>query len=139
MIAFDTNALVRMLIEDNKKQAEIVQQVVALAEQNSLQIIILPEVLIETVWVLESIYQCNREDISKFLELLLSTSTFTFPDRVVINNAAKHYKKKGDFADLLIVGQAMKCGAKKFFSFDKKLQKIFPHYAVEKLNQADLC
>ncbi len=138
MIAFDTNALVRMLIEDDKNQAGIVQQVVALAEQHSLQIIILPEVLIETVWVLESIYQCNREDISQFLELLFSTSTFTFPDTVVIRSAVMQYKKGGDFADLLIVGQAMKCQAKKFFSFDKKLQKIFPHYVVEKLNQADL-
>lgn len=138
MIAFDTNALVRMLIEDNKNQARIVQKVVTLAEQNSLQIIILPEVLIETVWVLESIYRCNREEISQFLELLISTSTFTFPDTTVIRNAAKHYKKGGDFADLLIVGQAMKWQAKKFFSFDKKLQKIFPHYVVEKLNQADL-
>ncbi|WDN88310.1 hypothetical protein BuS5_01278 [Desulfosarcina sp. BuS5] len=139
MIAFDTNALVRMLIEDDKKQAGIVQKVVALAEQNSLQIIILPEVLIETVWVLESIYQCSREDISHFLELLFSTQTFTFPDIIVIRNAAKHYKKRGDFADLLIVGQAMKWKAKKIFSFDKKLQKIFPHYVVEKFNQADLC
>ena len=40
MIAFDTNALVRMLIEDDKNQAKIVQEVVTLAEQNSLQIMI---------------------------------------------------------------------------------------------------
>ena len=138
MIAFDTNALVRMLIEDDKNQAGIVQKIITLAEQNSLQIIILPEVLIETVWVLESIYRCNREEISQFLELMVATSTFTFPDTTVIRNAAKHYKKEGDFADLLIVGQARKWQAKKFFSFDKKLQKIFPQYVVEKLNQADL-
>ena len=138
MIAFDTNALVRMLIEDDENQAKIVQEVVTLAEQNSLQIMILPEVLIETVWVLESIYRCNREETSQFLELLVSTSTFTFPDTTAIRIAAKHYKKEGDFADLLIVGQARKWQAKKFFSFDKKLQKIFPHYVVEKLNQTDL-
>ena len=138
MIALDTNALVRMLIEDDENQAKIVQQVVASAEKNSVQIIILSEVLIETVWVLESVYRCTREDISQFLDNLISTSTFTFPDSAVIRSVAKHYKKKGDFADLLIVAQARKCRAKKFFSFDKNLQKIFPHYVVEKLNQADL-
>lgn len=90
------------------------------------------------MWVLESIYRCNREETSQFLELLVSTSTFTFPDTTAIRIAAKHYKKEGDFADLLIVGQARKWQAKKFFSFDKKLQKIFPHYVVEKLNQTDL-
>jgi predicted nucleic-acid-binding protein len=138
MIALDTNALVRMLIEDDENQAKIVQQVIVLAEKNSVQIIILSEVLIETVWVLESVYRCTREDISQFLGLLISTSTFIFPDSAVIRDVANHYKKGGDFADLLIVAQARKCQAKKFFSFDKNLQKIFPHYVVEKLNQADL-
>jgi len=138
MIAFDTNALVRMLIEDDEKQAKLVQQVVVLAEKNSAQIIILSEVLIETVWVLESVYRCTRKDISQFLELLISTSTFIFPDSPVIRNASNQYKKGGDFADLLIVSQARKWHARKFFSFDKNLQKRFPHYVVQKLNQADL-
>lgn len=138
MIAFDTNAVVRMLIEDDEKQAKMVQKVVGLAEKNSVQIIILSEVLIETAWLLESVYRCTREDISQFLELLISTSTFTFSDSAVIRDAANHYKKGGDFADLLIVAQARKCRAKKFFSFDKNLQKIFPHYVVEKVNQADV-
>jgi predicted nucleic-acid-binding protein len=138
MIAIDTNALVRMLIEDDEKQAKAVQKLVALAEKNSVQILILSEVLIETAWVLESVYRCTREDISQFLELLISTSTFTLPDSAVIGDAASHYKKGGDFADLLIVAIAKKWRAKKFFSFDKNLQKIFPHYVVEKLSQADL-
>jgi len=138
MIALDTNALVRMLIEDDESQAKRVQQVVVSAEKNSVQIIILPEVLIETVWVLESVYRCTRKDISQFLENLISTETFTFPDSTVIRNAVNHYKKRGDFADLLIVAQARKHKAIKFFSFDKNLQKIFPDYVVEKLNQADL-
>lgn len=138
MIALDTNALVRILIEDDENQAKIVQQVVALAEKNSVQITILSEVLVETVWVLESAYGCTRKDISQFLEILISTSIFTFPDSTVIRSVAIHYKKGGDFADLLIVAQARKCQAKKLFSFDKNLQKIFPHYVVEKLNQVDL-
>lgn len=137
MIALDTNALVRMLIEDDKNQAKIVQDVVTFAEINSLQIIILSEVLIETVWVLESVYRCNRKDISQFLEVLISTSTFTVPDSPVVRNAIHQYKKRGDFADLVIVGQAKQHMAKKFFSFDKGLQKLFPNYVVGKLNQAD--
>ena len=138
MIALDTNALVRMLVEDDENQARMVQEVIALAEKNSVQILILSEVLIETVWVLESVYRCTREDISQFLKLLISTSTFTFSDFAVIRNAATQYKKGGDFADLLIIAQARKYQAKKFFSFDKSLQKRFPHYVVQKLGRADL-
>jgi predicted nucleic-acid-binding protein len=138
MIAFDTNALVRMVMEDDEHQARIVQDVVTFAEEKSLRILVLPEVLIETVWVLESVYQCARKDISQFLELLTATSTFTLPDAPVIRNAAKGYRRGGDFADLLIVGQARKWQARRFFSFDKALQKTFPGYVVGHLTQADL-
>jgi predicted nucleic-acid-binding protein len=61
MISFDTNALVRLLIEDDENQAKIVRAAVAISESNSRPILILLEVLIETVWVLESVYDCNRK------------------------------------------------------------------------------
>ena len=131
MIAFDTNALVRMLVEDDRLQAKAVQEVVLTAEKNSFQIIILSEVLIETVWVLETVYQCTRDEISQFLESLISVSTFSFPDSSIIPKAIQQYKKRGDFSDLIIVGQARKQQAKHFFSFDKKLQKLFPDYVID--------
>ena len=93
---------------------------------------ILSEVLIETVWVLESVYHCNREEVSKFLETLIFTPTFTFSDHQSIRRAVHQYSKQGDFADLIIVNQAKEKQAKKLISFDKKLQKAFPGYMVEK-------
>ena len=133
MIAIDTNALIRMLIEDDERQAKAVQNIVIFAEKNKTQILILNEVLIETVWVLESVYKCTRKDISQFLETLISTSIYTFTDLPVISRAVHQYKKSGDFADLLIIGQEKKHNAKIFFSFDIKLQKIFPGYVFDKL------
>jgi predicted nucleic-acid-binding protein len=138
MISLDTNALVRMLIEDDKDQFQAVQKVVSLVEKNSSQILLLSEVLMETIWVLESIYQCSREDIYEFLERLIITPTFTFPSPEVVRRAVRQYKQGGDFADLIIVGKAKEYRAKKFFSFDKKLQKKFPDYVVGKISPADL-
>ena len=138
MISLDTNALVRMLIEDDKDQFQAVQKVVSLVEKNSSQILLLSEVLMETIWVLESIYQCSREDIYEFLERLIITPTFTFPSPEVVRRAVHQYKQGGDFADLIIVGKAKEYRAKKFFSFDKKLQKKFPDYVVGKISLADL-
>ncbi len=134
MIAFDTNAVVRMLIEDDKKQAKTIQETVLFAETNSIQILILSEVLIETVWVLESIYQCTKDEVTQFLETLISTSTFTHPNPDVIRKAIRQYKRGGDFADFVIVEQARQQQAKSFFSFDKKLQNKYPHYVVEKIS-----
>ncbi|MFH0725934.1 MAG: type II toxin-antitoxin system VapC family toxin [Pseudomonadota bacterium] len=133
MISFDTNALVRMLIEDNEDQAKIVKGAVALSESNSTQIIILLEVLIETVWVLESVYNCSRKEISLFLDILASTPTFYIPDSTVLRPAIGQYKSGGDFADLIIVGQAKRFHAQKLLSFDKKLQKKFPSFVVGKV------
>ena len=137
MISLDTNALVRMLIEDDRRQAKIIEDTIALAEEKSIQILILSEVLVDTVLVLESVYQCTREEISQFLEALIFTPVFTFVDSQVIRRATHEYKKGGDFADLLIVNQAKEHQAKKLISFDKKLQKKFPDFVIEKLRKSD--
>ena len=131
MIALDTNAIIRVLIEDDKIQAITVQNIISDAELNGRRILILSEVVIETIWVLESVYQCDNKEISMMVENLLSAPTFFLPDSTVIRRALKQYKKDGDFADLLIVGQAKHHKARKLFSFDRKLQHNFPDFVTE--------
>jgi len=64
MIAFDTNLLVRLVVNDNEKQAEIAEH---LLETN--QVFIPYTVLLETEWVLRSIYKKTRHEISNlFIE-----------------------------------------------------------------------
>lgn len=130
MIALDTNALVRLLIEDDPEQARVVQTAVSHAETSSRQVLILSEVLIETVWVLESVYGCPRNEIADFLDTLMSAPTYAMPDEPVIQKAAVQYREGKDFADLIIVEQARKHQAQKLLSFDKKLQKMFPAFVV---------
>ncbi len=138
MIALDTNALVRVLVEDDRDQAKTVRKTITFAEKNSIQILILSEVLIETVWVLESVYHSTRDEISEFLDTMIYTPTFTFSDYEAIRKAVHHYKKEGDFADLLTVNQAIEQQAKRLLSFDKKLQKKFPGFVVEKISRKDV-
>lgn len=138
MIALDTNALVRVLVEDDRDQAKTVRKTITFAEKNSIPILILSEVLIETVWVLESVYHSTRDEIFEFLDTIIHTPTFTFSDYEAIRKAVHHYKKEGDFADLLIVNQAIEQQAKKLLSFDKKLQKKFPGFVVEKISRKDV-
>jgi predicted nucleic-acid-binding protein len=112
--------------------------VINYADKNSIQILLLSEVIIETVWVLESNYRCTREEISQFLEALIYTPTFTFSDYQSVRLSVYQYQKGGDFADLLIVNQAIEHHATKLFSFDKKLQNKFPGFVVDKLSRIDL-
>ena len=134
MIAIDTNALVRLAVEDDREQAKAVQELVLYAEKGSIQVIVVSEVLVELVWVLETVYACTRSEICEFLETLASTAPFSLMDSDIVRDAVKQYRKKGDFADLVIIGQAKKQQAKKMFSFDKDLQKIFPGYVVADVN-----
>ncbi|MBC2741629.1 MAG: type II toxin-antitoxin system VapC family toxin [Desulfosarcina sp.] len=133
MIALDTNAIIRVLTEDNEAQAKKVQDIINDTEANGRRILIISEVVIETVWVLESVYQCTRQEISMLIENLLATPTFFLPDSTVIRKAFKQFKNGGDFADLLIVGQAKAYKAKKLFSFDKKLQNRFPNFVTDSI------
>ena len=133
MIALDTNAIIRLLTEDDAAQAKKVQDVINDAEANGRRILILSEVVIETVWVLESVYQCNSQEISMFIDNLLTPGTFYLPDSTVIRKAIKQFKNGGDFADMLIVGQAKAFQAKKLFSFDRKLQNRFPDFVTESI------
>lgn len=131
MIALDTNAIVRVIIEDDLAQAKKVQSIIQTAEKNGQRILILTEVVIETAWVLESVYDCSREEVAQVIENLLSAQTFYLPDAIEIRKTVRQFKKKGDFADLLIVHQAKKYQAEKLFSFDKKLQKLFPDFVAD--------
>ena len=138
MISLDTNALVRMLVADDRDQCRAVQEVIMLVEDSSKQILLLSEVLMETIWVLESIYQCTRDEIVAFLQQLIITPTFTLADPEVIRRVVHQYQRGGDFADLIIVAKSKEKRIKKFFSFDKKLQKKFPDYVVDKIDVTDL-
>ena len=131
MIALDTNALVRLLVEDDAEQAKMVQQLVLYAEKKSMTLLILPEVLLETVWVLESVYDCKRDEISTFLQALMVTATFTMPDDTLIRVVVRQYQKGADFADALIMNQAKQEKALALFSFDRDLSKKYPEYVYD--------
>lgn len=133
MIALDTNAIVRLLIEDDASQAATVRNVIRRAEKEGRQILVLPEVLIETVWVLESAYTCTRPEIHAFLKAILNTSIFTVVDAPVVASAIRKFKDGGDFADHVIVGQARRNKAQILLSFDRNLQRHYPDFVFAKI------
>jgi predicted nucleic-acid-binding protein len=126
MIALDTNAVIRLLVEDDENQASAVRRLLRSTETSGGAILILSEVVLETVWVLESVYRCSRADVVCYLDALLAVSVVRLPDGDSIRSALGHYRKSGDFADHLIVSQAQKHQASGIFSFDRQLQQQHP-------------
>lgn len=115
MIAFDTNLLVRLAVNDDEEQAEIAEN---LLTEN--EVFISRTVLLETEWVLRSVYKNSREEIALYFENVLITENISVENALEVNHALNWYKLGADFADamhLCIGGESI------LHTFDSKFCK----------------
>ena len=127
MIALDTNFLVRLIAGDERAQERAVLRLLA---DRTTNFFIGDVTLAELVWVLEGIYEFNREELVRALEALLNRADLVFEDAIRVRRAARHFAGGGDFADALILGRAQAEGCAALASFDKSLKKCFPDFVV---------
>jgi predicted nucleic-acid-binding protein len=129
MKAWDTNFLLRHLLEDDAAQLLIVRDQLAAAER-SVSAIFLPQiVLVETSWYLRSLL--SRSAVLDVLAEILLDRRFLCERSHEVDAAVKAARKKGDFSDHLIAAAATAAGAIPVLTFDKVL-KIFPAFEVHR-------
>ena len=122
MIAFDTNVLLRLLLNDDKRQARQAQLLIDRVIEASDRVLIPDIVLCELEWVLDSVYELPRSRIIETLQRLLDAEEFTFNSTAALGRALDDYKKgKADFSDYLIGASAASAGATTTFTFDRIL------------------
>ena len=130
MIALDTNILVRFLVRDDKKQAEAVYRRFLQAEKSGEQLFVPLLVLLETLWVLESVYELSRTDILCAIEDLLHLPILQFEtDEVVVTFLSDAKITKTDLADILIGCSAKSNGNEAIITFDKKASRL-PYFRL---------
>lgn len=112
MIAFDTNVLVRFLIDDDPAQADQAQ---ALMQQHT--VFLSSTVLLETEWVLRSRYQINAHALHGLFLALLNTDNVLIEHPEQLMQALAWYKLGADFADALHLAA---CGEAEMHTFDQK-------------------
>lgn len=125
MIALDTNVIVRFLVRDDEKQANLVYQRLKKAEADRERLFIPLPVMLETLWVLESAYGKSRSDILDALHAMSEISVFEFEKAPVIEaliSEGRH--QKADLSDILIAQAAASCGCETVLTFDKKAAKL---------------
>ena len=96
MIAFDTNLLVRIAVNDDQHQADIAERLI-----NDNEVFISRTVLLETEWVLRSVYKIPRRDIALFVDNVLMTENIVIENTEEIYRAIEWYKLGADFADAI--------------------------------------
>ncbi len=116
MVAVDTNVLVRFLVRDDAKQAARAASLIRAGE-----IWISKTVLLETEWVLRSLYGFPPDSLAGALRALAGLPTVFLEDELAVAKALDWFKEGLDFADALHLASAG--NAKQFATFDQKLAK----------------
>lgn len=121
MKAIDTNVLVRFLINDDPAQGEQVRQLFATAEQQREAFHVPLLVLLETIWVLESAYEIQRQELIETLGELLLMPVLQFEQREAVQAMlASVMASNIDLPDALIAQSALKMGCESVLTFDQK-------------------
>ncbi|MGB9333131.1 MAG: type II toxin-antitoxin system VapC family toxin [Steroidobacteraceae bacterium] len=119
MRAVDTNAVVRLLVRDDAKQARAAEEFTASGAWVSHL------VLAETAWVLDARYERSAEQIATAVEMLLNHKDLTLQDADVVLCALEQYRKrpKVGFSDCLVLEIARKAGHLPLGTFDRDLSR----------------
>lgn len=128
MIILDTNVLVRYVTQDDPGQAHQVNQLIESYDSIPNSMLIPNEVIIETVWVLNSCYERARKEIHTFLNQMAQVESFSFQDDDFIREAIRIFGETHlDIAEILLVLLARRHKSK-LITFDNELRKAFPQY-----------
>ena len=114
-IAVDTNVLVRAVVRDDAKQANLAAKLLTDAD---LVAIALP-CLCELVWVLRRVYGFTAADVAGAIRALLDAAN-TQVNRPAAEAGLAMLEAGGDFADGVIAFEGQWLGGETFVSFDQK-------------------
>ena len=103
----DANLIVRYLVQDHEKHAKAAGKLFDACDRGDVVIVVLPAVLAECVFVLESFYKHLRGDISSALGTLISSPGVEVNEAGIHLDALNRYRRtKVHFVDCLIAATA---------------------------------
>jgi predicted nucleic-acid-binding protein len=126
MRAVDTNLLVRLITRDDARQTARAERFIEKGAWVSHL------VLIETMWVLASVYDLGPAKIALAVEMLLKHDRLTVQDVETVSAAVEAFRRRPGigFSDCLVLEVARKAGHLPLGTFDRDLAGL---NGVEKL------
>src|SRR6266404_2641664 len=121
MAAVDTNVLVRLLVADDAAQTRRAEAFLEVRRPLWISTV----VLVETVWVLTTVYSWSKPQILAMLHVAVASRDFAFQSVEAVRAAVQlHISGKADFSDCLALELARAEGYLPFASFDKATAKL---------------
>lgn len=116
MLAIDTNLVIRYLTGDHPEQSVKARRII-----DSQDVFVATTVLLESEWVLRSVYAYEAERLATALTAFAGLPHVTLEDPPATAKALGWMKDGVDFADALHLAKAEGCDA--FVTFDGRLAK----------------
>jgi len=121
METFDTNVIVRVLVEDDPVQSTLALQ----HWQHALEaggVFVPTVVLIEVIWVLSRAYHFERPVIAEIVSVMLRTQGVSVEDAHQAHAALLAYMLgRADFSDYLLLESARAVAALPVHTFDRRI------------------
>ena len=125
MRALDTNILVRFLVKDDEQQAAAVYALFKQTEADKEVLFVPMLVVLETIWVLGSVYEIPEHEILAAFSELLLMPTLMFEAQPAIQDFIFSARQSTvDLADILIGCSAKSSDCVNILTFDKKASKL---------------
>jgi predicted nucleic acid-binding protein len=121
-LLIDTNVIVRLLVNDHPAHFEQARKLFALAERGDKSVLVLPMIVAETIFILQSVYKQPRQSIASSLEVFLSQRWIGVEERSVLLSALRDFGQGQAFVDACLLAWTKEHEAD-LFTFDKKLLK----------------
>jgi predicted nucleic-acid-binding protein len=116
MLAIDTNLIVRFLVNDDAGQAARARKLI-----DNNDTFVCTTVMLETEWVLRSVYGFSALQCAKALTDFAGLPRLRLEDTAVMSKALGWMREGIDFADALHLAKSAGCEA--FISFDQSFAK----------------
>jgi len=128
----DTNIIVRYLVQVHEKHARAAAKLFEACDGGDVKLVVLPAVLAECVFVLESFYEKPRHDIAQVLNDLITSPGVELAELAIHLDALERYRtSKLHFVDCLIAAHAVATDVS-VATFDNDFKK-FPGVRVENI------
>jgi predicted nucleic-acid-binding protein len=125
MIGLDTNVVVRYLAQDDPIQSPkatlIFERRLTEQEPGFISLV----TMVETVWVLDTVYGLTAREIAQAVERMLQADTLLIQNEQEVFTAVVALKSgRGSFADALVGALGTWAGCSSTLTFDRKAGRI---------------
>ena len=126
MIGLDTNVLIRYLTRDDESQYRATMK---LLMRKSASFFVADLVLVETDWVLSSLYDWTRDEIADAFTRLLQIHNLQFEDEDRLRLSLAAVRRGADLSDELLIAMSRHQGCREFATFDSAVAKRHTKFA----------